>query len=49
MNRKAIECYEEKDLIKPLKSENGYRDYSDKYLEFFNKISLFKKIGLSYI
>ncbi|MGT2754588.1 MerR family transcriptional regulator [Streptococcus ovis] len=49
LNRKAIECYEEKDLIKPLKSENGYRDYSDKYLEFFNKISLFKKICLSYI
>ena len=25
----AIEYYEEKGLIKPLKSENGYRDYSE--------------------
>jgi DNA-binding transcriptional MerR regulator len=34
-------------LIKPLKSENGYRDYSDKDLEILNKISLFRIIGLS--
>lgn len=47
LTRKAIEYYEDKGLIKPLKSENGYRDYSDKDLEILNKISLFRKIGLS--
>lgn len=34
-------------MIKPLKSENGYRDYSDKDLNILNQISLFRKIGLS--
>lgn len=47
LTRKAIEYYEEKGLIKPLKLENGYRDYSDKDLETLNKISLFRKLGLS--
>ncbi len=47
LTRKAIEYYEEKGLIKPLKLENGYRDYSDKDLETLNKISLFRKIDLS--
>lgn len=47
LTRKAIEYYEDKGLIKPLKLENGYRDYSDKDLEILNKISLFRKIGLS--
>lgn len=47
LTRKAIEYYEEKGLIKPLKLENGYRDYSDQDLEILNKIYLFRKIGLS--
>ena len=28
LTRKAIEYYEDKGLIHPQKSENGYRDYS---------------------
>ena len=47
LTRKAIEYYEEKCLIKPLKLENGYRNYSEEDLENLNKISLFRKIGLS--
>lgn len=47
LTRKAIEYYEEKGLIKPLKLENGYRNFSDEDLENLNKISLFRKIGLS--
>lgn len=47
LTRKAIEYYEEKGLIKPLKLENGYRDYSNQDLEILNKIYLFRKIGLS--
>lgn len=47
LTRKAIEYYEEKGLIYPQKSENGYRDYSEQDLETLIKVSLFRKIGLS--
>ncbi|SUN62501.1 putative transcriptional regulator [Streptococcus dysgalactiae subsp. equisimilis] len=47
LTRKAIEYYEEKGLIQPFKLENGYRDYSEKDLEILNKISMYRKIGLS--
>ncbi len=47
LTRKAIEYYEEKGLIKPLKSENGYRNYSEEDLELLIKISLFRKVGMS--
>lgn len=47
LTRKAIEYYEEKGLIKPVKLGNGYRDYSDEDLETLNEIFLFRKIGLS--
>ena len=47
LTRKAIEYYEEKGLITPRKSENGYRDYSEKDLEVLTTVALFRKIGLS--
>lgn len=47
LTRKAIEYYEEKGLIHPQKSKNGYRDYSEQDLETLIKVSLFRKIGLS--
>ena len=47
LTRKAIEYYEEKGLIKPQKSENGYRNYSKEDLELLVKISLFRKVGMS--
>ena len=47
LTRKAIEYYEEKGLINPQKSENGYRDYSEKDLEVLTKVVLLRKIGLS--
>ena len=47
LTRKAIEYYEEKGLIKPLKLENGYRDYSEEDMKILSKISLFRKVGLS--
>lgn len=47
LTRKAIEYYEEKGLIKPLRLENGYWNYSDEDLEILNKISVFRKVGLS--
>lgn len=47
LTRKAIEYYEEKGLIEPLKLENGYRDYSDEDLVTLNKIALYRKVGFS--
>ena len=47
LTRKAIEYYEDKGLINPQKSENGYRDYSIKDLEILKKVSLFRKLGMS--
>lgn len=47
LTRKAIEYYEGKGLINPQKSENGYRDYSEKDLDVLTKVALFRKIGLS--
>lgn len=47
LTRKAIEYYEDKGLIHPQKSENGYRDYSKKDLEILKKVSIFRKLGMS--
>ena len=47
LTRKAIEYYEDKGLIHPQKSENGYRDYSIKDLEILKKIAIFRKLGMS--
>lgn len=47
LTRKAIEYYEDKGLINPKKSENGYRDYSVKDLEILKKVSIFRKLGMS--
>lgn len=48
LTRKAIEYYEVKGFIKPTKNqENGYRNYSDSDLEILNRISLYRKLGLS--
>lgn len=47
LTRKAIEYYEDKGLINPQKSENGYRDYSIKDLEILKKVSIFRKLGMS--
>lgn len=47
LTRKAIEYYEEKGLIDPVRLENGYRDYSEKDVEILEKVALFTKLGLS--
>ena len=47
LTRKAIEYYEERGLINPKKSENGYRDYREKDLQILTKISLYRKVGLT--
>jgi len=47
LTRKSIEYYEERGLICPKKLENGYRDYSERDIQILNKISLYRKVGLS--
>lgn len=47
LSRRAIEYYEEKGLIHPIKLENGYRDYSDGDVEVLKRISLLRNLGLS--
>lgn len=47
LTRKAIEYYEGKGIIDPVRLENGYRDYSDKDVEILEKVALFTKLGLN--
>ena len=47
LTRKAIEYYEGKEIIDPVRLENGYRDYSEKDVEILEKVALFTKLGLS--
>lgn len=47
LTRKAIEYYEGKGIIDPVRLENGYRDYSEKDVEILEKVALFTKLGLN--
>ena len=47
LTRKAIAYYEEKGLIQPMKKENGYREYSEEDLRILQKVSAFRRLGLS--
>ena len=47
LSRKAIEYYEEKGLIDPVRLENGYRDYSEEDVKILKKVALFTKLGLN--
>lgn len=47
LTRKAIEYYEEKNLIRPEKHENGYRNYSQEDLIILKKITRLRSLGLS--
>ena len=47
LTRKAIEYYEEKGIIDPVRLANGYRDYSEKDVEILEKVAIFTKLGLS--
>lgn len=46
-HKKAIEYYEEQQLIQPQVLENGYRDFSDSEVEQLKKIAILRKLGLS--
>lgn len=45
--KKAIEYYEEQELISPEISENGYRSFTDEDVTKLRKISVLRSLGLS--
>lgn len=47
LEKTAIRYYEEKELIKPFRMENGYRNYSDKDIADIQFIQMLKLAGLS--
>ena len=47
LDRATIRYYEQEGLIKPLRLQNGYRDYSEKQLQDLLKIKLLRELGLS--
>lgn len=47
LRRKAIEYYEEKGLIRPEKTESGYRQYSAEDVERLQTIAAYRKLGLT--
>jgi DNA-binding transcriptional MerR regulator len=47
LTRKAIEYYESKGLIDPIKEENGYRFFSNNDVKTLKEISLLRKLELS--
>ena len=47
LERANIRFYEQKGLLSPARSENGYRNYSDDDISVLKKIKLLRTIGLS--
>lgn len=47
LTKKAIEYYEQQQLICPKILENGYRDFSEAEVEQLKKIAVLRKLGFS--
>ena len=45
--RASIRFYEKEGLVRPGRSENGYRDYSEADVEVLRKVKLLRQLGLS--
>jgi len=46
MTRANIRFYEQEELIRPVRRENGYRDYSEEDLQQLSRIRLLRTLGL---
>ena len=46
VSKATVRYYEDQGLVKPLRMENGYRDYSDEEVQLFQKIIVLRKLGL---
>ena len=44
--KKNIRFYESEGLLKPERSSNGYRDYSEEEAEILRRIKLLRKLGV---
>ena len=49
LTKKAIRLYEERGLITVVRSENGYRDYSENDIKLLEQIKLLRTAGVSII
>lgn len=47
LSKRAIKFYEEKDLLKPKRDNNGYRNYTDKDISLLKEISSYRKMGIA--
>lgn len=47
LSKRAVKYYEEKGLLKVLRDNNGYRDYSKENVETLKQISIYRKLGIS--
>ncbi|MBE6053891.1 MAG: MerR family transcriptional regulator [Clostridium sartagoforme] len=47
LTKKAISYYEKQGLIKPKKSNNGYREYSKEDIYLLNEIALYRKLDIA--
>ncbi|EKY26377.1 MerR family transcriptional regulator [Clostridium celatum] len=47
LTKKAISYYEKQGLLKPKKSNNGYREYSEEDIALLNEISLYRKLDIA--
>lgn len=46
LTKKAISYYEKQNLIRPIKSYNGYREYNEEDVALLNEISLYRKLDI---
>lgn len=47
LSKRAIKFYEEKNLLKPKRDNNGYRNYTDKDISLLKEISSYRKMGIA--
>lgn len=47
LSKRAVKYYEEKGLLKVLRDNNGYRDYSKENVVTLKQISIYRKLGIS--
>lgn len=47
LDRATIRFYEKEEILKPKRSENGYRDYTDTDVNLLLKVKLLRKLGVA--
>lgn len=47
LTKKAIDYYQEKEIINPKFDESGYREFNKSEIERLKQVSVFRSLGLS--